>query len=141
MVAPGALLCEMHCDNRAIFELVNRRGNPFTACRADLISLANWMAQDQLGRQIEALYGCTILTAAAQRLGFMVRERPITLRGRLEKFFFKGLLLVYNQEGLVRIQHGSTTDIYPADIWLSRREMLRRYYNDRHEAAHRPAGY
>jgi YkoP-like protein len=137
MVAPGALLGELHCDNRAIFELVNQHGNPFTACRADLTSLARWMMQDQLGRQIEALHGSTILTAAAQRLGFTVQEKPITLRRRLERFFFKGLLLVYNQEGLVRIQHGSTADIYPADIWLSRRELFRRYH-ERHQAAHRP---
>lgn len=89
MVAPGALLCEMHCNNRAVFELVNRRDNPFAGCRADLTSLASWMVQDQLGRRIEALYGCTILTAAAQRLGFIVREKPITLRRRLENFFSK----------------------------------------------------
>jgi peptidoglycan-N-acetylglucosamine deacetylase len=136
-VAPGAILGELHCNNRAIFELVSRGSNPFAACREDLKSLSNWIVQDRLGRQIEALYGCTILTMAAYRLGFTVLEKPITLRRRLEKVFFKGLLLLYNHEGLERIQHGNTADIYPADVWLSRRELLR-LYHDRNEPERRP---
>ncbi len=137
-VAPGAILGELHCNNRAIFELVSHRGNPFAACREDLKSLGNWIVQDPLGRQIEAFYGSTILASAARRLGFTVREKPVTLHRRLEKFFFKGLLLLYNQEGLVRIQHGSTAYTYPADIWLSRRELLRLYHG-RKGPARRPA--
>jgi len=136
-VAPGAILGELHCNNRAVLELVNKGGNPFAACRQDLKSLSNWILQDRIGRQIEALYGRTILTKAAYRLGFTVREKPVTLRRRLEKFFFKGLLLLYNQEGLGRIQHGSTADTYPADVWLSRRELLR-LYHDRNEPERRP---
>ena len=133
-VTPGALLGELHCNNRTVFELVRQHGNPFAACRQDLASLSNWTVQHRLGRQIEAFYGCTILTTAASRLGFTVREKPVTLRRRLERFFFKGLLLLYNQEGLARIQHGSTADIYPAEVWLSRRELLRLYYDPRAEA-------
>jgi hypothetical protein len=129
LVAPGALLGELHCNNRAIFELTSRRGNPFAACRWDLRTLSSWIVQDQRGREIVAFYGCTILTAAAHRLGFTVRTKPVTLRWRLEKFFFKGLLLLYNHEGLARIEHGSTADTYPADAWLSRHELLRLYHD------------
>jgi hypothetical protein len=128
IVAPGAMLGELHCNNRAILELVRQRGNPFAACRQDLMSLSNWILRDQRGRQIEAFYARTILTRAANRLGFTVQEKPVTLRRRLEKFFFKGLLLLYSQEGLARIQHGGTVSTYPADVWLSRRELLRRYH-------------
>jgi hypothetical protein len=135
-ITAGAILGELHCNNRAIFELVSQRANPFAACREDLKSLSNWIVQDRLGRQIEALYGRTILTTAACRLGFTIQEKPVTLRQRLEKFFFKGLLLLYNQEGLARIRHGSTTDTYPVDIWLSRRELLR-LYHDRNEPQRR----
>jgi hypothetical protein len=139
-ITAGAILGELHCNNRAIFELVSQRANPFAACRADLKNLSNWIVQDQLGRQIEALYGRTILTTAACRLGFTIREKPVTLRQRLEKFFFKGLLLLYNQEGLARIQHGNTADTYPADVWLSRRELLR-LYHDRNESERRPVSH
>jgi hypothetical protein len=120
-------VAELHCNNRAILQLVRLRGNPFAACRQDLRNLSNWIEHDDFGRQIHALYGRTILTSAASRLGFAIREKPVTLRRRLEKFFFKGLLLLYNQQGFTRILHGSTAQAYPADIWLSRRELIRRY--------------
>jgi hypothetical protein len=126
-VRPGAIVVELHCNNREILELVCRRGNPFAACREDLKSLSHWIQRDLRARQIQALYACTILTTAAGRLGFTVRPKPVTLRRRLERVFFKGLLLLYNQEGLARIQHGSTADTYPGDVWLSRRELLRLY--------------
>ena len=138
-VVPGAIIGELHCNNRAILELVRRRGNPFAAFREDLKSLGNWTQHDGIGCQIEAFYACTILTRLANRLGFTVLEKPATLRRRLEKFFFKGLLLLYNQEGLARIQHGCTADTYPADVWLSRRELLRLYHDrTRARAGHRP---
>jgi peptidoglycan-N-acetylglucosamine deacetylase len=126
-VAPGAIVGELHCNNGAILELVRRGGNPFAACREDLKSLSKWIEQDASAGQIEALYAFTILTKAAERVGFAVRQKPATLRLRLEKFFFKGLLLLYNHEGLARIQHGSTAGTDPADVWLSRRELLRLY--------------
>jgi len=132
-VARGAIVGELHCNNRAILELVRVGGNPFAACREDLKSLSNWIEQDAIASQIEALYGCTILSSAADRLGFTVRQKPPTMGLRLEKFFFKGLLLLYNPEGLARIQHGSTAGTVPADVWLSRRELLR-LYNDHRES-------
>jgi hypothetical protein len=128
LVTPGAIIGELHCNNRAILELVGRRSNPFAACRQDLKTLSDWIEQDSLARQIEALYACTILSRAVGRLGFTVRPKPVTLRGRMEKFFFKGLLLLYSEEGLARIEHGTTASTYPVDAWLSRREFLRLYH-------------
>lgn len=132
-LACGAILGELHCNNREILELVRRGYNPFAACREDLKALANWIAQDPTAGHIEAFYACTILAKAADRLGFTVVSKPATLRLRLEKFFFKGLLMLYSPEGLRRIGHGSTPDTYPADVWLSRRELLR-LYSDRRQS-------
>jgi hypothetical protein len=131
----GTTIGELHCNNRAILELVKHRVNPFAACRQDLKSLSLWIQQDARARKIEAIYACTILNRAADRLGFTIRPKRVTLRRRIEKFFFKGLLLLYSQEGIGRIQHGSTTDTYPVDIWMSRRELLRLY--DDHTVAER----
>lgn len=130
IIKPGTMIGELHCNNRVILELVSRRVNPFAACRQDLKTICAWIQQDPRAGRIEALYACTILNRAGDRLGFTVRPKPVTLRRRLEKFFFKGLLLLYSQEGLGRIQHGSTTDAYPTDIWMSRRTLLRLYRDD-----------
>jgi len=127
-IARGALLGELHCNNRAILELVVKGGNPFAACRADLKSLSDWVLRDPLGRRIEAFYGSTILTVAARRLGFSILEKPVTWALWLEKIFFKGLLILYNEEGLARIDHGTVARNYPADVWLSRCELLRVYH-------------
>ena len=135
----GAILGELHCNNREILELVRRGRNPFAACREDLRALANWVAQDATAAQIEAFYACTILAKAADRLGFTVLPKPVTFHLRLEKFFFKGLLLLYSQEGLRRIQHGSTADTLPVDVWLSRRELFRLYHVRRQSPKRRPA--
>jgi peptidoglycan-N-acetylglucosamine deacetylase len=135
-VAPGAIVCELHCNNRTILDFVRRRGNPFAAFREDLRTLSKWIQQDALACEIKALYGCTILSRAAGRLGFTVRPRPVTLRQLLEKFFFQGLLVLYNQEGLGRIQHGKTSGAYPAEVWLSRRELIH-LYHDHHKPGRR----
>jgi hypothetical protein len=135
-IGAGSLLCELHCNNAAILQLVRQRGNPFAACRQDLRSLSNWLEQDPLGHQIEAFHASTILTTAASRLGFTVREKPVTLRQRLERFYFKGLLLLYNQEGLTRILHGNTGRSFPGDIWMSRRELIRLYGRKREHSRH-----
>ncbi len=127
----GTIIGELHCNNRAVLALVKQRGNAFAACRQDLKKLSDWIQQDPLARRIEALYACTILNRAADRLGFTVLPKPVTLRRRLEKFFFKGLLLLYSREGLTRIEHGRTTDAYPVDVWLSRGEFLRLYGKER----------
>jgi hypothetical protein len=129
-VARGALVGELHCNNQTILQLVQQGRNPFAACRQDLRSLSDWIQQDRFACQIEALYARTILTRAAGRMGFTIQEKPLTVRCRLEKFFFKGLLLLYSREGLARIRHGKTTNTYPADVWLSRRELVRLYKTD-----------
>jgi hypothetical protein len=123
----GAVVAQLHCNNDAILQLVRERGNPFAACREELANLTRWIECDDPGRHIVAVCGRTILTTAASRLGFTIANKPVTLRRRLERFFFKGLLLLYNQQGFSRIFQGSTASIYPSDVWLSRAELIKRY--------------
>jgi hypothetical protein len=126
-VARGATVAELHCDNRSLLRLTRTRRNPFAAFREDLRGLAKWLETDELGRCAVALHGVTILAKAALRLGFIVEERPVTMRRRLEKVFFTGLLLLYSEEGLKRLGYGTTPHTYPQDIWISRRELMRIY--------------
>jgi len=126
-ITEGSLLGELHCNNGVILQLVREDANPFAARRLDLRSLSKWIEQDSVGVQIEALRAGTILTTAASRLGFTVLEKPVTFRRRLEKFYFKGLLLLYNKEGLARILRGNTGRSYPGEVWMSRRELIRQY--------------
>lgn len=124
----GVLIAELHCNNRAILELVSR-GNisPYRACREDLRSLACWLSQADPRGRVRALYGFTLLTPAAVRLGFSVRQRPVTVHTRFDRMYMTGLLLLYTVSGIRRLNHGKTVGSYPQEIWMSRAELMRRY--------------
>ncbi|MGH8012273.1 MAG: YkoP family protein [Candidatus Binataceae bacterium] len=128
LIATDTLVGEIHCNNQAMLRVsVSGRVSPFAACREDLRAIAAWATRDQLGRQILALNGMTILARGATRMGFSVRETPITLRRRFERMFMTGLLLLYAPDGLARLRRGRTVGTYPQEIWITRQELLKRY--------------
>lgn len=137
-IDPGMTVAELHCNNQAILELVRNHGNPYRAVREDLRSLARWISRPGFDLNVQACFGVTLLANAAARIGFSVRERPVTLRLRLDRMFMTGLLLLYTVGGLARIGKGTTARSYPQEVWLSRRELLRRY-GHRGAIAHRVA--
>ncbi len=93
----------------------------------DLGALARWAEQPGEMARAEAFMGVTLLGRVGPRLGFTLRERPVTLYARLERFFMEGLLAMYNPEGVSRLKQGATYTTYPVEIWMSRGELLRRY--------------
>ncbi|MGH7931747.1 MAG: YkoP family protein [Candidatus Binataceae bacterium] len=127
VIDTGTPVGELHCNNKAVLRVVSGRLNPFAACREDLHAITSWIKRDQLGRQIQAFYGVTILSRGAVRLGFTIRAIPVTMRRRFERMFMTGLLLLYTPEGLERLSRGTTVSNYPQEIWISRRTLLRRY--------------
>ncbi|MGH7915370.1 MAG: YkoP family protein [Candidatus Binataceae bacterium] len=128
-IQPGMTVGELHCNNQAMLELVRNNGNPYRAMRDDLRSLARWISQPGFDINVEAFFGITLIANAAARIGFSVRARPMNLRLRLDRIFMTGLLLLYTIDGLTRIDKGTTSHSYPREVWLSRRELLRRYGN------------
>jgi len=123
----NTIVGELHCDNFAILRLVQRRCNPFASCREDLRSLAEWMKHDDRARQIEAFYGITMLSKGAARLGMTVRIMPPSLGRRFQWIFFIGMLLLYTEDGVKRLDRGSTPRSLPQEVWISRRALIGRY--------------
>jgi hypothetical protein len=121
-------VCELHCNNLRILEIVGAgQMSPYTAARADLRALAKWCSETPEGREIRALSGFTILAGPASRLGFELRECPHTIGMRFERFFMRGLLLIYSPMGLERLAYGKTGSLFPHHIWMPRRDLLRMY--------------
>jgi YkoP domain len=128
LIRDNSLIAELHCNNRVFLSNIgNHDLNPYSACREDLHSIADWMKHDSVGKKIEALYGSTMLTIAAARLGFILRESPHHLRRRFDRFFMIGLLILYTRPGLDRLARGTTMSSYPMEIWMARHRLLKLY--------------
>lgn len=140
-IRPEMIVGELHCNNQALLELVSHGANVYRAARADLRCLARWISQPGFDINVESFCGVTLIARAAARLGFSVRPLPLTLRRRLDRMFMRGLLMLYTTDGLSRVEKGSTARSYPQEVWLSRRELLRRYGGWRSGNRDWPASY
>ena len=131
-VASGDLIMDLHLVNWRL-AAAYPAGQPLALLkeiREDLAAIAQGFQGQRYPPSVRALYGVTILAAATPRLGFRLRPRPINLHGRLERFFLKGLLALYNVDGLARLERGSARrDLRPQEVWMSLGTLLERYGN------------
>jgi hypothetical protein len=129
VIRTGTRVVELHCNNPKILSLARAGECMLATCRSDLAGIAAWLKRD--GDEIEAVFGVTLLGAAAARLGFYRKDLPLTLRVRAERLFMNGLLALYNKDGVGRLARGKTLTASPQEIWMSRQELLRRYGADK----------
>ncbi len=125
----GTWIAELHFNNR-LMTAAARTSSPWRLTHMlieDMRALASWSAQPGDMAQAQALMGVTLIGRAAPRLGFTLRERPLTIHARLERFYMQGLMAMYNPQGADRLRQGTTYSTYPMEVWMSRGELLRRY--------------
>lgn len=131
-VQSGDRIAEIHFHNQTLLEGATRAG-PWGLLRMmaeDFRALAAWTKEPNFPSDIQAIYGLTLLSRAAPRLGFTLRERPITLLAWFDRIFMTGLMVLYHQQGLGRLLQGTTYGTYPQEAWMSRSELIRRYGED-----------
>jgi hypothetical protein len=131
----GAVICkgdqvgELHLHSEVVGEMMRTQGQwaLMQAMKEDLAALARWVRDDEELADLRAIWGITLLSRGAPRLGFILRERPRNLYTILEHFFLQGLLVIYNPDGVKRLSHGATHRDAPQEIWMSRDALLQRY--------------
>jgi hypothetical protein len=131
-VAGGDRIAVVHVNNRMIAGPAGHLTpwQQLRMMRGDLHALATWAASPTFPPNVRALYGYTLLSRSAPRLGFTVRRRPSTWWNRLNGFFLTGLIVLYNPGGRDRLTHGATYGSEPHETWMSLGELQRRYSSD-----------
>ena len=100
----GAMVCELHYENNAILGFCRRSSAIYAVGRRELSAIADWLIQSDT--HAEAVFGVTMLGAAAARLGFYRRPVPLTRRERANRLFMNGLLALYSVDGVPRLKRG-----------------------------------
>lgn len=128
-IARGDAIVELHFDNHKLAEVVGRISTWRLAhmLGEDLQALARWVSQQRGDDAPRAVFGITVLSHAAPRLGFLVRTRPRGIVTWLDGLFMTGLLALYHPKGTQRLGQGTTYGAAPAEVWMSRDELIRRY--------------
>lgn len=135
-IKAGDTILEIHINNnwfkqRHKLNLTNTRmaRDMLVSFTHDLGVLAKEL-DDGVFSNCTALHGCTHLGIAARRLGFQVKELPNSLWKTFARFYISGLAQVYGprRSGASR----SNGPIELEEVWLSKRELLRRYGSTLH---------
>jgi hypothetical protein len=126
-IASGDSIAEIHFDNARVAQITHQR--PWAlppALTSDLASLALAIERGEVPH-VKGLTAVTILVSGGKLMGFSPREQPPDWRSWFERLYFNGLLAVYTPDGTQRLRRGSTVDTYPKELWMSSRELDRRY--------------
>jgi hypothetical protein len=131
-------IVELHLDNRAVSTAaLDVDWNPWRVvedARVEMAWLARLIDSGALG-PVVAVHAVSLYAPALRRLGFRVRALPDSIHTRLSRFFFVGLLAIYNPRGWAGATHARRRG-WPAEAWIGTEAFLERYL----DAPHRERG-
>jgi hypothetical protein len=130
VVHPGEMIGELHLQNRRVLALHARATHPLAvglAFRRELIAslraLALHAARDPAVGGLPAFHARTILTAGAERVGFVLDD-GVEGDGPLRAFHFHLMLCRYHTAGFRRWPE---VPLRVRALWLTSTELGRRY--------------
>jgi hypothetical protein len=134
-VQPGDLIATIHFHNEAVAALHDRNPNPVragilivNAYERSLKALAGLLDDHPRYQPVKALTGTTILHQGVERFGFDIHPPLPGLMGRLVSAYGRSMLARYHPLGRER---GKQKRFEARAIWISARELRRRYGRER----------
>lgn len=124
----GDRIVELHLGNRAVATAaLDVDWNPWRVvqnARVEMARLARLIDSGAVGPVI-AVHAVSLDAPALRRLGFRVRALPDSIHTRLSRFFFVGLLAIYNPRGWAGAAHARRRG-WPAEAWIGTDAFLQR---------------
>ena len=127
----GDMILEIHINNNWFKQRHKLNLTTSRVARDMLVSFAHDLGilakelDDGAFSNCVALHGCTHIGVAAGRLGFQVGELPNSLWKKFARFYVSGLAQAYGPRR--SRAGGSDGPIELEEVWLSKRELLKRY--------------
>jgi hypothetical protein len=129
VISKGDSVVEIHFNNpRLLRELDDGHGSPFEALaiiEGDFAALAQMVADARLG-PVRGLYTATLFSIPGRRVGFEVHPVPHTLAWSLRRYFFIGMIPIYQRDGWKQFDR-MRRNRWPAELWMSTRTLQQRH--------------
>lgn len=128
----GDEVLELHFDNKKLFEFGSRSRSEMQlaikmirAVQKDLPTLANMVLDRPEFRNIQGLYGVTMISRGPEQFGFHVMDLPRGLFASSTRVYLKLLLSVIHPRGQARLKEGSQIMepkmlLMPVDVLIGR---------------------
>jgi len=129
VINKGDSVVEIHFNNpRLLRELDDAHGSPFEALaiiEGDFAALAQMVADAKLG-PVRGLYTATLFSIPGRRVGFEVHPVPHTLAWSLRRYFFIGMIPIYQRDGWKQFDR-MRRNRWPAELWMSTPTLQQRH--------------
>ncbi|EFM09369.1 polysaccharide deacetylase [Paenibacillus curdlanolyticus YK9] len=131
----GDPIVELHFDNKLLMKIAHKSSSPIAsairlvrAMEKELPHLAAVIGEDPIAREAKAMYGVTMITRGADRLGFQIHDLPKGVFLRVTKLYLRLLMSVLtpsNKSGSDKKSDKLASEIIPRIVTFSIPELLK----------------
>ncbi|GIM45301.1 polysaccharide deacetylase familiy protein [Collibacillus ludicampi] len=130
----GTQAMELHFQNLSLHRIAQNENLAAVATksikqvRSGLPDIARLLQFDPCYRDVQVVFGITILYRGAELLGFHVEDLPPGFKRAVLGWYMRLMLMIYHPLGLRRLRHDQR--LKPKLVWASREDIIARYLTE-----------
>jgi peptidoglycan-N-acetylglucosamine deacetylase len=134
LVKQGDCVAEIHFQNEYLRSISSDSSSERAAIkvirqfRTSLHNVALVLQHDPRYKDVQAIYGVTLLHRGGLASGFHIDEIPDSLGKKYVQLFLRWLMILYHPAGAKRLKM-RTEELVPKLVWMSRAEVIDKYLN------------